>query len=134
MEGGRGLSITLRIVLLLGVCLYLFLVFGLLKKKVLELKYSLIWISSGIVMLICVLSPDIIFILTKLLGIEMPVNAIFLLGHIFEVLILMMLSLIASKNKRRIKDLIQQNGLLEKRVRDLEESRTEKDRREYGQE
>lgn len=115
------MSDTLRIILFLSICIYFIIVFHLLKKNDLELKYSLIWLGAGFIMLICVIWPELVIALTEILGIELPVNTIFVFGHIFEVLILMVLTLIVSKNKKRMKDLVQQNGILEKRVRELEQ-------------
>lgn len=111
---------TLRGILFIGIILYYVIVIRLLQKKVLELRYSLLWLAIGIVMMLLVIFPQCLGIMSDCLGIYDDVNALFtvLIGFIF--ILLMALTSIVSKQSNKVKELIQVNALLEKRVRELE--------------
>ncbi len=115
------ISRTLQIVMLLAVAVYFALLFLLLKKKSLHLKYTLLWIFSGILMLVLALFPHLLDWLAALIGIYEPTNALFSLVFFCVIIILMSLTAIASKQNERTKRLAQAIALLEKRVRELEE-------------
>ena len=111
----------LRILLLIAVFVYFIIVFQLLKQKTLNLKYTLLWLASGVVMLILILFPQLLQTFALLVGISAPINALFSMAFFCLIIILMSLTAIVSKQNRRNKDLIQAVALLEKRVRNLEE-------------
>lgn len=111
----------LRILLLIAVCIYFVLVFHLLRRKTLNLKYTLLWLASGAVMLVLVLFPQLLQAFALLVGISAPMNALFSIAFFCIIIILMSLTAIVSKQNRRSRVLIQSVALLEKRVRDIEE-------------
>ena len=115
------ISKPLQIALLLAIVVYFLILFSFLKKKKLNLKYTLLWIFSGLLMLLIALCPNIVRVLADLLGIQLPVNALFALGFFCVILILMSQTVIISRLNERIKQLTQRFALLEKRVRDAEE-------------
>ncbi len=110
-----------RIILLVGVLLYLLLIAFLMKKGRMNLKYSLVWLASAVVLLMCAIFPQIIRFFTDLLGIYSETNAIFFVGVCFLLLIILSLTSIASGLSERIRTLVQTQAMLEKRVRDLED-------------
>ncbi len=109
-----------RIILLLGVLLYLLLIIILMRKGRMSLKYSLIWFFSGIVLLICALFPQVIRFFTRLIGVYSDANAVFFVGVCFLILIILSLTSIVSGQTERIRMLVQTQAILEKRVRELE--------------
>lgn len=113
------MSIALRVSLLLGILVYLVLIFILLRKKSLNLKYSLLWIFMAIVLLIMVIFPQIVTFIAHIIGIVSPINAIFLAFIFFILLLLISLTSIVSKQQRKIKTLIQNVSILEKKIEDL---------------
>lgn len=113
------MSIALRISLLLGILVYLVLIFVLLRKKSLNLKYSLLWIFMAAVLLIMVIFPQIVTLIAHVIGIVSPMNAIFLAFIFFILLLLISLTSIVSKQQRKIKTLIQNVAILEKKIEDL---------------
>lgn len=115
------ISKPLQIALLLAIVVYFLILLSFLKKKKLNLKYTLLWIFSGLLMLLIALCPNIVRVLADLLGIQLPVNALFALGFFCVILILMSQTVIISRLNERIKQLTQRFALLEKRVRDAEE-------------
>lgn len=116
------IAAKLRIFLLIAVCIYFVIVFELLKRKMLNLKYTLLWLASGFIMLMFVVFPKLLQFLSRLVGIYDPMNALFSIALFFIIVILMSLTAIVSKLNKKVKTLIQSIALLEKRVRDLEKT------------
>ena len=114
------ISRTLQIVMLLAVAVYFILLYLLLKKRSLHLKYTLLWIFSGVLMLALAVFPHLLDWFAALIGIYEPTNALFSLIFFCIIIILMSLTAIVSKQNERIKRLAQAVALLEKRVRELE--------------
>ena len=115
------LTTSLRIALLLGIVLYFVILFLLLRKKTLSLRYSLLWLFSGVIMLIFTLFPQLLSAITLLLGIEVQSNALFAILFFCVLMILMSVTAIISRQNEYIKRLVQYTGMLEKRIRDLED-------------
>lgn len=113
-------TLTSRIVILIGVIIFFGIIIRLIKKNSLDLKYTLLWIASGIIILIIDAFPQLFEIVMSLLGIRTYMYGVIMLGMGFLAMILMAITSIVSKQKQRIKTLIQQNALLEKRIRELE--------------
>lgn len=114
------MSQSLRILIIAVICIYFVFIYHLLKKKRFELRYSLLWIFSGIIMLILSVFPGIVEWIASICGIEVASNGLFA-GCIFLIIILLVAMTTAiSKFAIQIKTLTQQIGLLEKRIRDLE--------------
>ena len=86
----------------------------------LSLKYTLLWLFSGFAMGILVLFPGLLDAFVKAVGIETPMYGLFVFAIFFILVIAMSLTAIVSKQTERIKDLAQDNAVLEKRVRELE--------------
>lgn len=120
------IATRLRVLLLIVVCIYFIMVFCLLRRKTLNLKYTLLWLASGSVMLILALFPQLLQSFASLVGIYDPMNALFSLIIFCILIILMSLTAIVSKLNRKTKTLIQALALLEKRVRDSEDISNEK--------
>lgn len=112
------MSIALRCLLVLGVLAYMTYIFISLKKKRFDFKYSLMWMFSAVVMLIFAIFPQLGEIVSHLLGIQSPVNAIFLIFLVCILVMLISITSIVSKQHRQIKTLIQNLALLEKKLED----------------
>lgn len=110
----------LRMVLIVGAFIYLFIIFWMLKKGKLNVQYSIIWFASAAILLLFAAFPFIIFDLQDIFQIEMPVNLVFLLIFIFVLLLLLSLSTIVTGFANKIRKLTQTQSLLEKRIRELE--------------
>ena len=108
------MTVYLRVVLGFVVVVYF------MKKKMLSLKYTLLGLFSGFAMGILVLFPGLLDAFVKAVGIETPMYGLFVFAIFFILVIAMSLTAIVSKQTERIKDLAQDNAVLEKRVRELE--------------
>lgn len=112
---------TLQITLSIAVVCYFILILYYLKKRMLELKYTLLWLAAGVVMGIMIFFPETLVWFSGFLGIESSMNGLYVLCIAFIVMILMTLTSIVSRQQFRIRTLIQECSMLEKRIRELEE-------------
>jgi len=121
------ISHRLQIFAILAVLAFLAVLIILLRKNRLSLKYSLLWLFSGIVLLILSLFPGLLDSFSRLIGVYSSVNALFavLIGCI--ILLMISFTAIVSKEKKEIVRLVQEMSLLENRLRELEE-KAEEDR------
>ena len=115
------MSLHLRIFVLLIVLVYFVMLFYLLAKRSLNLKYTLLWIFSGIVMLVLGMFPQLLEMFSSFIGVQTPMNALFAVVLFCLVIILVSLTSIVSKQNDRTKQLIQATALMEHRLRALEE-------------
>ena len=115
------MNLYLRISLLFGIAVYFLFIFLLLKKKNLNLKYTLMWIIMGILMLLVVIFPNIIKVPLNMIGVVEWTNGIFALMILFLIIISMVITSIVSKLNERNRKLVQQCALYEKRIRSLEQ-------------
>lgn len=115
------MTTTLRILIFIGILSYYVLIFYFLRKRELALKYTLLWMIAGVIMLLFDLFPQLLTFMVHLFGIELPVNGIFALCIFFLIILLMSITSIVSKQTERIRTLTQQIAILEKRIRQLEE-------------
>lgn len=111
---------TLRVVLIIAIIVYFVIILKLLKDKALSLKYSLLWMFSGFAMLILVTFPQLLTLCAQLVGIQSNMNALFIFFIAFILMILMSLTSIATRQNRKLRTVIQETAIMEKRIRDLE--------------
>ena len=114
------ISAKLQIIMLLAVAVYFILLWYLLKKRSLNLKYTLLWIFSGFVMLLMSIFPNLLSWISEQIDIATPTNALFAMMFFCVIIILISLTAIVSKLNDKSKTLIQTVALLEKRIRELE--------------
>lgn len=117
------LPIRLKVSLLAAVLVFFIIVLSMLKRRRLTLKYTLLWLLTGVVMLIFVVFPELLQSLASFIGAQTLMNTLYLLIIGFILVLLMMVTSIVSKQTERIAFLAQANAILEKRVRELEESK-----------
>ena len=117
-----NINLALRLDMFLGAAVFLAAILWLLKKGRLTVRYSIIWLMAGGALLVFAVFPYIVLVLRDWLNMEMPVNVIFTLVLAFVLLLLLSLSTIVSGFAEKLKRLAQENALLEKRVRELEQA------------
>ena len=111
----------LTIVLIVAVILYFVIILSLLKHKKLNMKYTLLWLFTGVALFILVIFPQIMVYLVRLIGMTDSMNGLYVMLIGFLFVLVMSLTSIASRQAQRITKLIQTQALLEKRVRELED-------------
>ena len=115
------MNIILHSFLIIGLIVYFLILLQLIKQRRLDLKYTLLWFFSGVIMLVIALFPQIMVFIINLLGIVGLTNGLFALIIFFILIIMMSITAIVSKMKNDNRKLIQKTALLEMRVRKLEE-------------
>ena len=116
------MTARLQLYMILGAVLLLAVIFCLLKRGLMSVKYSLLWLLLAVCLVIAAAVPYTVFVLRDLLDIQMPVNLIFLLMFCFVLVVLLSLSVAITQLAEKCKRLTQANAILEKRVRDLEDT------------
>ena len=121
------MSLKIQIVVAAVIILALCLIINMIRKKALELKYTLIWLGVGIAVLILDIFPGIMEWLAALLGIQLPANMSFFFGFCFALMIIFSLTIAVSRMSIRISELAQEVALYEKGEKDKErEEKNEK--------
>ena len=123
------MTVQFQAYMLLGALVLLAIIFVFLKKGLMTVKYSLLWLGLSIVLVIFAACPYVVFVLRDILDIEMPVNLVFLLMFCFVLVVLLSLSIAITQLADKCKRLTQENALREKRVRELERRLPPEDRR-----
>ncbi|WP_211750269.1 DUF2304 domain-containing protein [Paenibacillus sp. Marseille-Q4541] len=108
------ISFKLQIILIASSLFCVLLLLNLLRRYRIDLKYSILWIIVGGILLILSLFPRLFDYITNILGIELPVNALFLLSIFGLICISFSATLEISKANNRIKDLTQEIGLMKR--------------------
>jgi hypothetical protein len=117
-------NIVLQISIITGVLFLFGLILFFLSKNAFSLKYALLWLLSVAVMLMIGIFPRILVHFAYMLGFEIPSNALFALLLGFVIVILLQQTANISQQADKIKTLVQENALLEKRIRELEDGKT----------
>ncbi len=113
---------NLRVVLIILVISYFIVILYFLKQKALNLKYTLLWLVAGAVMGILVVVPELLTAVIRIFGIQDNMNGLFIFSIGFIIMILLSLTSIASRQNRKLRTLTQEIAILDKRVRELEQS------------
>lgn len=106
--------------ILLGLALMLY-IFRSVRKNRLTMEMSILWSLGALGIFIIGCFPEIIIYLAGLVGIVYAPSLLFLLSTAFLLLLSLNNSIIISELKEKNKELIQNNALLEERLRRLEE-------------
>lgn len=93
------------------------------RKKKLREEYSVLWISTSIVMFVLILKYDWLVALTEIIGAKLPTTTLFIGSIVFLVLISVQFSIKISRLSDQIKDLVQENAILRKRLDNLLEGK-----------
>jgi hypothetical protein len=109
-----------EIIALLGSLSLLGLVVELVRRRRLGEAYSLLWLLTGVILLILSLWRELLDVLANLVGIFYPPAALFVVGFGFVLLILLQFSVVVSRLSDENRSLIQRLAILDWRLRQLE--------------
>lgn len=119
------MNLKLQIFFIAFALIFLAIVLRYLVIKKLNLKYALVWLLTATMLLVLAIFPKLAIWTAGLIGIQLPVNAIFLFAILFAFVIILTLTAIVSNMNKRVYKITQMQALLEKRVRELEEKLAE---------
>ncbi len=124
------MNIILRVALIIIMILYLAIIVKAVKKKNMRINYLIFWIIIGIFLFIALLFPDLITIISNVVGFEVPLNMIFSVAIFIVLYLIHELMTLVSKEEKKNTLLIQEVSLLKKRVEKLEKSVDNKENKE----
>jgi hypothetical protein len=101
------LQLMMSLISLFGLA---FLLNQIVKYK-LELKYSLLWLFLSLATIVLAVIPKLSFNLAHWVGIETPVNVLFLFGILVSLMIVFSLTVALSQHMVRIRQLSQELGI-----------------------
>lgn len=105
------MSIRIKCVIIVVLILGLLKILGLIKKNKLELKYALSWFFLELGILINTLIPNLLNVISKVLGIYNEINMLFFLGFVFIILVIFSLTMSLSRNSERVRKMAQEIAL-----------------------
>ncbi len=115
------MSATSQQYFLLGAICLLLLIIWFLKRGVLCVKYSLLWLGCGCALLLFAAVPYLVYVIRDILDMVMPSNVVFLLLFAFVLLVMLSLSVGISELAENSNRQTQSIALLELRIRALEQ-------------
>lgn len=113
------MDFKIRLFFGIAVIIYLCIIIHLLKKKKLDLKYTLLWLIAAAVLLVVTIFPNTVYFISRFLGITTPINSALVLAGMFIIVILITITSIVSNLNSRLRSLTQEIALLDKKVREL---------------
>ena len=102
----------------------LLLVLELIRRGRLKERYALLWLFSGVVLLILSLSRALLEYLSRKVGIFYPPSLLFLIAFVFLLLITLHFSAVISGLSEKNKRLAQEIALLRQEVEDARRARS----------
>lgn len=118
--------LRVSIVASIAAVVLLLVIFELIRRRRLQERYALLWLLTGFVMLGLAVWRDALGVLADLVGINYPPSALFVLGSLFILVVLLHYSTVISKLSDQNKILAQKLSLLE---HDIQEARPRRPRR-----
>lgn len=99
----------------------------LLRRHQLREKYAVLWLVVGVVILVLVLFPEVLFWATAVAGIQVPTNLLFAATLVLLLGVCLHLAWEMSRSEDRIRRLSEEVALLRAKTQRLEDERDEPD-------
>ena len=116
------MNTNLRIGLLIASLIALCFVIVSVKKKKLNIKYSIVWLLWAMLALVMAIFPETFYAISYLAGIEVPVNAVFLIMIGLLYALTFYSYMMVSKHNDEIIQLTYEVSSLKKRIEELEKN------------
>ena len=109
--------------------LFMLFIIMLVRDNKLEEKYSILWFIFAILILILTIFPKIIDNVAKFFGIYYAPSLLFLIGFIVLTIYIIHISIVLTKQNKKIVKLVQEHAILEDRLEKIEKNNNkEKDK------
>ena len=115
------IPLRLKLFLICALAIYFYILVVFLKNKTLELRYTLLWLVAGVVLMILVIWPQLLNSWIDLVGIQSTMNGLFIMIIAFAIIIMMSLTSIVSKQANKIKVLVQELSIMNEKIREIQE-------------
>ena len=110
------MPLSQKIFALIICCLVFVITIDLVRKRRLREEYSVLWLATSIIMFVLVVRYDWLVWLTTVVGAALPTTTLFIGSVIFLMLIAVQFSIKISKLTDQVKNLAQENALLQAEV------------------
>ena len=120
------MALTLKIALIAITVIYILLILRSIRRKKMNVSFSIFWIITGIVLIIFAIVPNLVETISKVLGFEAPSNMLFVVTIFMAFYLIFNLTTIVSQENKKNILLIQEVSLLKKKVEELEEKMNDK--------
>jgi hypothetical protein len=117
-------SMRLSVVAAIAAVALIVVVLELIRSRRLQERYALLWLLTGAVMLVLAVWRDLLGLVADAIGIHYPPSALFFVGAVFVLIVLLHYSTVISSLSEQTKVLAQKLALLEA---ELEELRAERE-------
>ena len=116
---------VIKLLAIAGSATMLLLVLELIRRGRLKERYALLWLFSGVVLLILSLSRSLLEFLARKVGIFYPPSLLFLIAFVFLLLITLHFSAVISGLSEKNKRLAQEVALLRQALEELRQPAAE---------
>ena len=117
------------------VCLVVFVFFiNLVRQRRLREEYSVLWLTTSVIMFVLVLKHNWLQAFTRLIGAGLATSTLFICSIIFLMLIAVQFSIKISALTSLVKDLVQDNALLKSELSKIRANAVRDGEPEIGQE
>jgi hypothetical protein len=99
--------------------LLLLTIFLLIRSRRLQARYAVLWVATGGSLLVLALWRDLLGLVSGLLGIAYPPSALFVLGAVFVLVVLLHYSTVVSRLADENRQLAQRLALLQARLEEV---------------
>jgi hypothetical protein len=110
------MTVRISIVAAIAAILLLAVIFELIRSRRLHERYAILWVVTGLTILLLALWRDALGKMSDLVGIAYPPSALFVLASLFILVLLLHYSTVISKLADENRILAQRLALLENRV------------------
>lgn len=108
------MSLELKFTSIIFLLFVMLIVFYLVMKRHISVKYSFAWLIPCVILLIFVLVPGFLSFITKFLGFQTASNMVFAVLIGFLMIVDIILTVIVSRQNEKIRLLIQELSILKK--------------------
>lgn len=93
------------------------------KKRILDFKYSVFWVSLSLILIVLSLNVNLTEYVAKIVGIYYAPTFLFVTGIIFTLILIFYLNLVISKMQSKITLLTQEIGIIKSSINESEAHR-----------
>ena len=116
------MGIRLKASLMISIILFIIIMIGFIKRDNINIKYALLWLISGFLVLIAILIPNLLEKISHFLGFELMSNMIFFVAILVLFALSLSFTIIISKQTQKIRLLIQEISLLKTKMEGMEKN------------
>lgn len=121
------MTLVFRLILIAASLFTTYYILKRIRQSKLQIEYAIFWLVFSGILVIFSLFPELIALFTRMMGMQLPVNFIFLFFIFVLMLKLFLTTIELSALENKVKDLTQEIALMEKERREAEEGEKDRD-------